>query len=415
MNGANKAIGPWPLGVDNRKADHALTQADGNVVVDLLRSATNVDITDEGRLRRRAGFTLALAGQRMHSLWSDGRATGFCVDGQRLLQLDERLVATEIRADLVPGQPLSFCEAGGTYFYTGGGQIGMVRDGARLDFTPTPHVMPALDVIAGALPAGRYQLCFTHLGPGGESAATPIHDIVLAEPGGISISTIPAPETLLAYMTGPDGEVLGRVGQVDGSLDIVAPPNLGARCQTLNLAAMPAGSIVRFSNGRLLVAVGNLLVYSEPFSLGLTNPSKNYIPFPAPITVVEPCGTGVFVAADKTYWIAGEITQASLAVKLPYGGVAGSGARDTLSAETALWLSERGLVVGTADGTATAVQASRLALSGGAAGAVLRREQDGMQHVVTAVRDPMGMAGACSSYFDAEIVRKGSRNEPTSP
>lgn len=409
MTGQNKALGPWPLGVDNRKADHALTQAQGNVVIDLLRSATNVDITDEGRLRRRGGFALALAGQNVHSLWSDGGPVGFCASGQRLLQLDEQLVATEIRADLIPGQPLSFCEAGGTYFYTGGGQLGMVRDGARLDFTPAPRVVPALDIIAGALPAGRYQLCFTHLGAGGESAATPIQEIALAEPGGISISTIPAAETLLAYMTGPDGEVLGRVGRVDGTVDIVAPPALGARCQTVNLAPMPAGSIVRFSNGRLLVAAGNLLVYSEPFGLGLTNPSKNYIPFPAPITVVEPCGTGVFVAADKTYWIEGEITQASLVVRLPYGGVAGSGARDPLSPETALWISDRGLVVGTADGTATAVQEPRLLLAGGAAGATLRREREGMQHVVTAVRDPMGVTGACSSYFEAEIIRKGSR------
>lgn len=55
-----QSLGPFSLGVDNRKADHALTQRVGNGSIDLLRSATNVDITAEGRVRRRAGRTAVL-------------------------------------------------------------------------------------------------------------------------------------------------------------------------------------------------------------------------------------------------------------------------------------------------------------------------------------------------------------------
>lgn len=400
-------LGPFPLGVDNRKADHALTQAVGRSSIDLLRSATNVDVTAEGRVRRRAGCTAVLAGSNVHSLWSDGH-TAFFADGPGLFALDAAMAPHELRDDLIPGQPLSFCEAGGSYYYTGSGLLGMVRDGARADFTPPLAATPSIEQTAGALPPGRYQLCFTQIGPAGESAATLPQTIVLDTPGGISIAAPVSSYTTLAYMTGPDGEVLGRVGSVHGTLDIVAPPTLGARCPTLLLAPMPAGSIVRFSNGRLLVAVGNLLCYSEPFAPGLFNPAKNFIAFPSPVTLVEPCGNGVFIAADRTYWVDGEITQAALQSRLPYGAVPHSSARHMRRPEVAYWIGEKGLVVGTPDGAVQAMQEAHLALSGGPAGAALVRESEGMQHVITAVRDPMATTGACSSYFDAEIIRKGN-------
>ena len=402
-----QSLGPFSLGVDNRKADHALTQRVGNGSIDLLRSATNVDITAEGRVRRRAGRTAVLAGSNVHSLWSDDR-TAFFADGPSLFTLDAAMAPHALRNDLIAGQPLSFCEAGGTYYYTGAGLLGMVRDGARTDFTPTLAATPSLEPTAGALPPGRYQMCFTQTGPAGESAATLPQTIVLDAPGGISIAAPVSSYTTLVYMTGPDGEVLGRVGPIHGTLDIVAPPALGARCPTLLMAPMPSGSIVRFSNGRLLVAVGNLLCYSEPFAHGLFNPAKNFIAFPAPVTLVEPCTNGVFIAADRTYWIDGEITQATLQPKLPYGAVPHSSARHMRRPEVAYWIGEKGLVVGTPDGAVQVMQEAQLALSGGPAGAALVRESEGMQHVITAVRDPMATTGACSSYFDAEIIRKGT-------
>lgn len=407
-------VGPFPLGVNNRKQDHELVQPVQRGSVDLLRSASNVDITDDGKVRRRPGFTQAIAQSNAHSLWGDGKA-GFFAAGTILYNLYESgagIAASAVRDDLAPGQPLSYCEAGGTYFYTGSGHIGMVRDGVRIDFTPRQNFNPELSAIPGALSAGRYQFCFTQMGQGGESAATLPQVIDLPAGGGIRISSIPAPApgtALRAYMTAADGEVFGSVYlQVTaGVAEIVAPPELGARCQTLLLEPMPAGSIVRHSNARLLVAVGNLLCYSEPFANGLFRPSKNYIPFPAPVTVVEPCGGGVFVVADKTYWLDGEISAASLIERLPYGAVPHSGGSGPADSNTVFWISERGLVFGSADGSVRNAQDKQLALAGGAAGATLYREREGMAHVLTAVRDPIQTKAAASSYFDAEIIRKG--------
>ena len=416
---ANKklpTIGPFPLGVNNRRPPHELTQAVGNTTVDLLRDAVNVDISDSGKLRRRDGFKQVHAG-RSHSAWGDDKA-GFYAEGGSLYHLalapGGELQRTLIRDDLAPTAPLSYCEAGGTHYYTNGQELGMVHGGARLDFTPPPLLAPVLSAIPGALPQGRYQVCITQFGAAGESASTKPSTIEVPEGGGgIRISAIPpAPAACitLIYITAADGEVFGRV-TVDiaaGVAEVVAPMPLGAGCQTLLLEPMPAGSIVRFSNGRLLVAVGSLLIYSEPFFPGLHRPSKNYIPFPAPITVIEPCGGGVFVAADKTYWLGGEITQASLAEVLPYGAVPHSGGNDPTRPDAPFWISDRGLVFGAADGTVKNVQEEQLALAGGTAGASVYRERDGQRHVLTSTQDPSRTTAGFGCRFDAEIIRKGA-------
>ena len=310
------SIGPFALGVNNRRAPHELTQGVGRESVDLLRAATNVDVSSTGKLRRRDGYQLLHAG-RAHSAWGNDHV-GFYAEGSDLYHLAVEgaaggLQRTLIRSDLAPSHPVSFCEAGNTVYYTNGDVLGMVQGPARVDFTPRPLLSPKLAATQGALSAGSYQICITHMGPAGESAATAPQAIDVPANGGIRISDIPPSPSgciTLVYMTAANGEVLGRVAVdiVAGVAEIVAPVPLGAQCQTLLLEPMPAGAIVRWCNGRLLMAVGSLLIYSEPFMPGLYRPNKNYIPFPAPITVMEPSGSGVFVASDKTYWLGGEIT-----------------------------------------------------------------------------------------------------------
>lgn len=408
------AIGPFPLGVNNRKRAQELTGMVGRSNVDLLRSAANVDVSQSGKVSRREGFALLHAG-RAHSAWGDDSAAFYFQQGTLYhlsLPPDGELTRTVIRTDLAPTAPLSYCEAGGTYYYTNGQEIGMVRNKTRLDFPPTPTLTPTLSATAGSLAPGRYNVCITHFSDAGESAATRPQTIRLVVGGGIRVASIPAAPAgciTLIYLTETDGEVFGRVALNASSsvVDIVAPQSAGASCQTLMLEAMPAGSIVRFSNGRLLVAAGSVLHYSEPFMLGLHNPGKNYIPFSAPITVVEPCDRGVFVVADKTYWISGEITGATLQEALPYGAVPRTGGRDPLQADTCFWVSDRGLVFGSADGSVKNVQQDQLALDGGLTGASVYREREGQRHVITSVRDPSHTNTGVGFRFEAEVIKKG--------
>lgn len=408
-------IGPFPYGVNNRLEDHELSVTVQRSRIDLLRQAINVDIDANGKLSRRQGATKNLDASIPHSLWGD-QVQGFYVDGQSLHHLSDdgspALVDAVIRDDLTPGREMSYCHGGGRHYYTNGEVLGMVQDGQRLDFTARPLLTPGLSEISGALPKGRYQVCITNVGPGGESGTTIPQTISLPEGGGFRIAPIATPpdghETRI-YMTAADGEVFSRV-QVpieSGAADVKVLPAMRARSQTLLLDGMPPGSIVRFSNARLLVAVENFLFYSEPFFPGLLNMGRNFIQFPKPVTMVEPCAEGVYVAADETYWLAGNIASASMTTVLPYGAVPGSSGADPAEPNSCFWVSDRGLVRGNGAGEVRNVQEANLSLSGGSAGASLMREQKGQKHIVTSVREQMTTRSASGGYFDAEIIRKG--------
>ena len=168
---------------------------------------------------------------------------------------------------------------------------------------------------------------------------------------------------------------------------------------------MPAGTIVRHHKGRLLVARGSVLYVSEPWAPNVYAPARGYIAFAAAITLVVVFDTGIFVCADRTYWMPGDLTEGMTTV-LPHGAIAGSDSYAD-DANAAIWASPRGLVRGTPDGAAVNLQDKTVATGSGASGATLLREFDGMTKAVAAVSGVEQSAAAARSYMDAEIVRKG--------
>lgn len=215
----------------------------------------------------------------------------------------------------------------------------------------------------------------------------------------------------MSYCTTPRGAVCSNGRGIwwlspSGLTAFTAGATASARHDPLALSAMPAGQIVRHHNGRLLVAKNNLLYYSEPFALHLNDPARGYIPFPAEITLVEPCGQGFFVAADQTYFVAGDIAQADVSTPLPHGAIPYTSLASATGTEV-WWMSERGLVRGTPGGQTTYAQAQHVVTGGAAAGATLQREQDGVRQLITSMFNTQQSRAAASTYMDAEIVRQG--------
>jgi len=168
---------------------------------------------------------------------------------------------------------------------------------------------------------------------------------------------------------------------------------------------MPPGSIVRYHAGRLLIARDNFLFYSEPYAGWDYDPVRGFIPFPEPISVVEPCENGVYVVADKAYWLAGEVATAELLVVSPHRGVPGTGGSDP-DKVGCWWHSSDGLMRGTNNGEVTPVTAARVAVAGALSGATTLIERDGMKQHVTSTFGPSSTQLAARSFMDAEIVRK---------
>jgi len=170
------------------------------------------------------------------------------------------------------------------------------------------------------------------------------------------------------------------------------------------LVPMPPGSCIAHHGARLLVAVGSVLVYSEPFLPHLRDPARGFEMFPAPITCIAAVEGGVFVLADKTYFIAGGFPAQEVRAALPYGGPAQqAGYRDDGGAH---WMSARGLCSCDKQGALVNLQEQHVAMAVTGSAATLFREADGMRAVVAALSEPSSSAAGVGSYAQARIVRK---------
>lgn len=182
----------------------------------------------------------------------------------------------------------------------------------------------------------------------------------------------------------------------------VAPVTIGEQ----PLAPMPPGQHIAFHGARLLVAIGSALIYSEPFTPTLRDEARGFELFAAPITCLAAVEGGVFVAADKTYFIPGGFPAQSVRPVLEYGAPEQQpGYRDDGGAH---WMSARGVVSCNRAGEIANVQEDRVALQAKGAAATLWREADGMHAIVAALSEPGNTGAGVGSYAQARIVKKGT-------
>jgi hypothetical protein len=95
---------------------------------------------------------------------------------------------------------------------------------------------------------------------------------------------------------------------------------------TQHLRPAPPGQIVdNLNGGRTLVARGNVLYYSEPYSLELFDLRKNYT-YPSRITLVVGMNSGAYVGtADDVVWMDGTVPEKWTSTpKLSYGAIPGA-------------------------------------------------------------------------------------------
>ena len=172
------------------------------------------------------------------------------------------------------------------------------------------------------------------------------------------------------------------------------------------LVPMPAGQHIAHHAGRLLVAVGSAVIYSEPFTPHLRDEAKGFELFPAPITCLVAVEGGVFVVADKTYFIAGGFPAQAVRAVFDYG--APDQQPSYREDGGAHWMSGKGVVSATSSGEISNLQESRVALSADGAAATLYREADGMETIVAALASPSDTGAGVGSYAQARIIRKGN-------
>lgn len=137
------------------------------------------------------------------------------------------------------------------------------------------------------------------------------------------------------------------------------------------LAPLPGGSWIAGWQGRLLLARGATLLYSEPLQPGVYDPLRDYVQLPQRLTWLAALASGVYVGTASTvWWLNGrDPVQWTLqavdgpswegaALVIPTGLLAAPLAAQ--GPQAAVWMTARGFVLGFDDGQVLAPQQSNL-------------------------------------------------------
>lgn len=376
----------WKAGVNNILADHELP-------ADMLRKGENVDVLDSGKLRRRKGIT-QLSSTPCHSLWSSG-STALCFASGALNRVNPNNALTALVTGLAD-RPISYTEAGLDIYWSNGLQYGRLSNGLALPWgVEVPALPPSAVSATGTLPLGTYQAAVTFNTASGEESAPSAYVAVSVTAGGLTF-TIPQPldaatTNVNLYLTQANEALLYHVAQFAlgvTTFTISTRVIYGQQLRTEFLSRFIPCDIIATYHGCIYGAQGNTLWVTEPYAFGLYRSSQSYYQFRSPIRLVIPMTGGLYVVCDKTYWLEGtgpgDFKEREL---LPYGGARRSSTRLPHS-EDAMWFSDRGLVIGDANGTIKPVQSENVLPGAFLDGATLIREQNSIKQAIAVVRNP---------------------------
>lgn len=376
-------IGPF-LGVNNRLPDFALTIKDKG---SYLREADNVEITNSGNVVRRKVPTLLQAMTGAHSLYG-----GFFVRASVLYKATFSPYSETLIKVLTTNDPVSYATINGDTYYSNGTDSGRVSaSGTWYPWAlPTPTT-PTVATTTGTLFKGWYQVAVGYTNSvtgeeGGVSASTNYH---LTSDGGLVV-TLPAATTgathINVYVSTVNGSIpMLQTTVATGTVSVtISSHTLGRESNQRYEDPLPAGTRIFEFNGRLCSVKGKDLFYSLPYRHGYYLPVENRITFPVDVSVAVGNQGGLYVAADKTYFFAGQDLGAVEVVRdvLPYGAVPGTEFQ-VPNKPVVGWFGEKGIVLATPEGQVEAVMADNIDLTPPDSGFSTVIESRGYRRVVS--------------------------------
>ena len=146
-----------------------------------LNKATNVNIDNRNKVKRRNGYDLKYAGD-CHSMWSDGSICLFRSGSDLQTLSEDFLSATTLRTGITGSLNMAYLPLNNKVYYSDGNITGVIENGASrswgLDIPSAPTLSSS---IPGSLKAGIYQVCFTYVRDDGqESGSSDAVSITLA-------------------------------------------------------------------------------------------------------------------------------------------------------------------------------------------------------------------------------------------
>jgi len=158
---------------------------------------------------------------------------------------------------------------------------------------------------------------------------------------------------------------------------------------------MPAGHLIGWYNGRLLVARGNDIWYSDAMYPGIMDERRNFKSFPSRISMMGSVQNGLWVSDQQNvYFLSGaDIKDSSLIKKSDKPAILGTSvtcdSQDVdgldISGKVILWLSKNGVCLGGADGYFKELTKNTYNVSGKTEGYAILKKTGNATHFFSSV------------------------------
>lgn len=397
----------WPGGIDNRS--HRGRVAEGHVV-----DAVNLLPTTDGALVLRPGYRQVYAGTNVRGALAI-RDVVLVADGDKLVEYSARTDSSRVirSIDMVGGfagavlnDELFFCTETECLRY---------KDGVVREWGVPTAAEPAVSAVTGAAPSlpGLYRVAATLVNAHGEEGGV-YRSKVISVPEGRTLSvtppTAPAGYTLRLYASAVNGATLYLQAENPvGQLLLTSPRDDTQRLVTEGETPPEPGQWIAAINGTLAVATRTSVWLTNPMRPHSRRYAERFFQYPSVVGMLVPCGDGLYVSADKTYFVGnvdGDPTQRTV---LDYPAISGTGVvlpgADAADQRRVGWMTPYGLAVGAPGGGVTLPSETHYAPRVGDAGSSGVVECDGVRAVVTTMRGQTGRNPlAARDYFEVEIV-----------
>jgi hypothetical protein len=327
------------LGLNNvLPAEELLRKENFQTIGYYLSKAKNIDIDNNRKPRRRAGYAPFYSGGA-HSLWSPENGN-ICLfrEGTTLKSLSEDfLSASTLRTGITGNLSMAYLFLDNKVYYSDGNITGIIENGASRSWGLSLPPSPALSPIPGILPSGNYQVCLTYVrNDGQESGASESTIITLTNStsgiriGGIVASNDSTVTKINIYVTRRDSELFYKtytLSNASQTIDRISEDGLSAiPLKTQFLSPPPPGQILEYYGGMIHVGSFDVDWYTEPFKYELCNMGTNFIQFEDDLTLVGAVDDGIYFGTDNeiTFALGDHPKKFQFLEKADYGAIFGT-------------------------------------------------------------------------------------------
>lgn len=369
-------IDNWGKGSNNKARPNRLPAG-------FVRRLMNLDASPEGLLNLRPGYEKVHAGGTLRGAWGVGQYV-VMADGLQLLSFDTRTNSTAVLGDLQSEAPLAGVVLNSTLYLSS--LTGSLRTDGR-ELSPWEVRAPGFlaTTIDGALPAGIYKVAAVAAGADGEESGCEPQIVSLPVGGGIRLTTSD-PRPLRVYASVANGATLFYQGLlIDGALALTLVDDKRERLVTGGLVSLPACTQLAAHHSVIVGCDRSYVFFTTPMMPHLMDPVRGFLQYGAPVDVVAATDGGVYIAADKTYFVTAlESSRPQQREVLSFGAVPGS--TISLPNGAVAWFTEYGLAIGYPDGRVDLPNRDTFAPDVAYRGAGGLVNYDGKQLAVTTMR-----------------------------